>query len=187
MAVFAEPLAAAYAVLRDLSAAIGERLILFGDGRLGQLIARVTFDAGYEVLVVGRHPAKLQLCRDLGMATHQLHADLTLPGEFDIAVDATGDVRALPLILGCLRPRGTLILKSTSARQADLDLAPLVVNELRVIGSRCGPFPPAITALAQGIIDPRPLISDCYPLSAGVQAMARAAAAGVLKVLLTAG
>jgi len=180
-AVFTEPVAAAYAALRDLPPDAGERIVVFGDGRLGQLIAMAFVAEGYDPLLVGHHAAKLEIANSQGIRT-----TTTPPAgvEFDVAVDATGRSEALSAILDCLRPRGTLILKTTAAQRGTLDLSRIVVNELRVIGSRCGPFPRAVAALSTGRLDPKPLISATYPLSDASQAFAYATQSGVLKVLL---
>ena len=181
MAVFTEPVAAAYATLRDLPADAGNRIIIFGDGLLGQLIAAALVAEGYDPLLLGRHPSKLEVANTLGIRT-----TLAVPGdvEFDIAVDATGRAEALSTILDCLRPRGTLILKTTAAHPGTLDLSRIVVNELHVIGSRCGPFPEALDALSSGRLDPAPLISATYPLAKAMKAFEYAAQSSVLKVLL---
>ena len=181
MAVFVEPLAAAYAALRDVPEGVGDRVIIFGDGRLGQLIARVFHSEGYQPLLVGRHPAKLALAEQAGIETA-----LEPPAgqEYDLAIDVTGNAQAIQQIFGLLRPRGVLILKTTSAEKSTLDFSPVVVNELRIIGSRCGPFPRAIQALAQGAIDPRPLISGRFPLKDGLAAFELARDRASLKVLL---
>jgi threonine dehydrogenase-like Zn-dependent dehydrogenase len=181
VAVFTEPVAAAYAALRDLPADAGERVAIFGDGRLGQLIALAFVAEGYDPLLVGHHAAKLEIANSQGIRT-----TTTPPAgvEFDVAVDATGRSEALSAILDCLRPRGTLILKTTAAQRGTLDLSRIVVNELRVIGSRCGPFPRAVAAPSTGRLDPKPLISATYPLSDASQAFAYATQSGVLKVLL---
>ena len=182
MAVFVEPLAAAYAALRDTPDGAGDRVIVFGDGRLGQLIARVFQAEGYAPLLIGHHVQKLALAAQAGIATA-----MTPPAgqEYDIAVDATGSPQAISQIFDLLRPRGALILKTTSAQPATIDLSPVVVNELRLIGSRCGPFPRAIQALATGKIDPRPLITATYPLSQALDAFQRARQRGSMKILLT--
>jgi len=181
MAVFVEPLAAAYAALRDVPPDVGDRVIVLGDGRLGQLIARVFQAEGYHPLLVGRHHHKLSLAADAGIRTA---TELPTGQEFDIAVDATGNPQAIAQLFGILRPRGALILKTTSAFPSEIDLSPVVVNELRIIGSRCGPFPRAIQALAQGHIDPRPLITAVYPLAQGLEAFEHARRRESLKVLL---
>ena len=181
MAVFVEPLAAAYAALRDVPPDAGDRVVVLGDGRLGQLIARVFQAEGYHPLLVGRHKHKLDLAAAAGIRTATA---LPAGQEFDIAVDATGHPQAVGALFAALRPRGVLILKTTSARPAEIDLSPVVVNELRVIGSRCGPFPRAIRALAQGIIDPRPLITAVYPLEQALAAFDHARQRQSLKILL---
>jgi UPF0755 protein len=159
----------------------GDRVIVFGDGRLGQLIARVFQAEGYHPLLIGRHAKKLALAAQAGVETA-----LEPPAgqEYDIAIDVTGNAQALQQIFGLLRPRGALILKTTSAYKSELDLSPVVVNELRVIGSRCGPFPRAIRALSQGDIDPRPLITAQFPLEQAETAFALARQRESLKVLL---
>ena len=181
VAVFAEPVAAAYAALRDLPPDAGERVIVFGDGRLGQVIAAAFVAEGYDPLLVGRHAAKLEIAKRQGIRTAS-----AMPAgvEFDVAVDATGRAEALSSILDCLRPRGTLILKTTSAHPGTLDLSRIVVNELRVIGSRCGPFPQALAAFSTGRLDPKALISASYPLSEAQRAFAHATQSSALKVLL---
>ena len=181
MAVFVEPLAAAYAALRDTPEDVGDRVIIFGDGRLGQLIARVFHSEGYQPLLVGRHKEKLAVAAQAGIRT-ALHPR---PGqEYDIAVDVTGNAQALQEIFTLLRPRGALILKTTSAFPSTLDFSPVVVNELRIIGSRCGPFPRAIQALSEGVIDPRPLITAQFPLEEGLEAFDQARDRASLKVLV---
>ncbi len=181
MAVFVEPLAAAYAALRDAPEDVGDRVIIFGDGRLGQLIARVFQGEGYQPLLVGHHPDKLAIAAQAGIETT---TEPPAGREYDIAVDVTGNAQAIQQIFGLLRPRGALILKTTSAEKSTLDFSPVVVNELRIIGSRCGPFPRAIQALAQGVIDPRPLITGRFPLEEGLSAFELARDRASLKVLL---
>ncbi len=181
MAVFVEPLAAAYAALRDLPADAGQRVVVLGDGRLGQLIARVFRAEGYDPLLVGHHAHKLALAQQAGIRTARA---LPIGEEFDVAVEVTGRPQALADLFQVVRPRGVIILKTTSAAPASLDWSPVVVQELRVIGSRCGPFPQAIDALAQGLIDPLPLITAIYPLAQGLEAFQRARDRASLKVLL---
>ena len=180
-AVFVEPLAAAYAALRDVPPDAGDRVIILGDGRLGQLIARVFKAEGYDPLLVGRHAHKLALAARAGI---RVASQLPVDREFDIAVEATGRPEALAQLFDVLRPRGALILKTTAAHPASLDLGPVVVNEFRLIGSRCGSFPRAIQALAEARVDPRPLITAIYPLAQGLEAFAHARQRDSLKILL---
>ena len=154
-----------------------DRVALLGDGKLALLIAQV-LRTRCRLAVFGKHADKLALLHDVQVSTDPPS------GQFDVVVEATGSERGFRQALGLVRPRGTLVLKSTVADAVQLDLAPLVVNEVTVVGSRCGPFEPAIAALASGEVDPRPLISASLPLSCGVAAFERAVQPGVLKVLL---
>ena len=185
VAVFTEPVAAAFQVPSQVPVARDDRVIVLGDGRLGQLCAQVLAGLSDHVLVVGKHRQKLSLLDGLGIEGRLLHerpADRTA----DLVVDCTGSESGLATALDLVRPRGTIVLKTTIARTQTLSLAPVVVDEVTVVGSRCGPFAAALDALAGGLIDVRPLISDRFDLSEGVRALERAAEPGVLKVLLSA-
>jgi threonine dehydrogenase-like Zn-dependent dehydrogenase len=131
---------------------------------------------------VGKHPHKLALLHQLGMATVLLNA--WRPRLADIVVEATGSTAGLALAMESIRPRGTLVLKSTVASPHTLSLAPLVINEITVVGSRCGRFPPALQALAHGQVTVAPLIDRVYPLAEGLQALAHAARPGTRKIVL---
>lgn len=133
---------------------------------------------GYDAIVGGHHPEK---ARRLGLATQH---EKDLNARYDVVVDCTGSSDGFTRALELVRPRGTLILKSTAAASADLNLAPVVINEITVLGSRCGRFAPALDAMASGKIDPRPLISATLPLDDGLQALEEAAKSSNLKVLL---
>jgi threonine dehydrogenase-like Zn-dependent dehydrogenase len=141
------------------------------------------------VLLAGKHDEKLTLARQRGTSTFRIDdtADARLPNarRADVVVECTGSARGLAMALQVIRPRGTLVLKSTVAERSSVDLAPIVIDEILVQGSRCGPFAPAIHALSQGRIDVKSLVTDRFPLEAGVAAFERAAQPGVLKVLLT--
>ncbi len=155
---------------------------VLGSGRLGLLIGKVLALSGSEVLLLGRHKRSLELPRQLG-----LDAGLTMEFEdssFEIVVEATGNKNGLDQALRLTKPLGTLVMKSTYAELADVDLTKVVVGELTVIGSRCGPFEPALRLLASREIDVAPLIEAEYALRDGVAAMAHAAQPGVRKVLL---
>ena len=183
-AVFTEPVAAAFQIPAQLSIARHDRVIVLGDGRLGNLCAQVLGGVSDYVIVIGRHPEKLAVLDALGIETRLLH-EQTENRSADVVVDCTGSESGLPLALELVRPRGTIVLKTTIAGTQTLALAPVVVDEVTVVGSRCGPFDRALDALANGLIDVRPLISARFPLSDGVAALKRAAEPGVLKVLLS--
>jgi threonine dehydrogenase-like Zn-dependent dehydrogenase len=184
VAVFTEPLAAALRVMEQLTPRSEERVLVLGDGRLGQLVARVMTLAGHDVEAAGRHERKLALLRAAGIRT--CGPDSVEAGAFDVVVECTGSAGGFATARRALRPQGTLVLKSTYAGQLTLDASALVVDEIRVQGSRCGPFAPAIALLSEGKVDPRPLIDARFPLREGPAAFAQAGAGapGVLKVLL---
>jgi threonine dehydrogenase-like Zn-dependent dehydrogenase len=134
------------------------------------------------VTLVGKHPEKLKLAKRAGVRTALL--DDWKPKLFDIVVEATGSTSGLEAAIAAVRPRGTLVLKSTIAGEHTLSLAPLVINEVTLVGSRCGVFPPALDALAQRKISVTPLIEKAYPLADGIDAVARAGERGARKILL---
>lgn len=181
-AAFCEPLAAAFEILEQVPAAARSRCVVLGDGKLGLLAAQVLAAAGARVLAVGRHPDKLAILRRRGIETTT--ADAWDRARADVVVEATGRAEGFAQAAAATRPRGTLVVKSTVAHAAPLDLAPVVVDELTVVGSRCGPFAPALDALARGTVDVRALIGARHRLRDGVEALQRAARPGVLKVLL---
>lgn len=182
VAVFTEPLAAALEILEQVDIAADDRVLVLGDGRLGQLVARVLARTGCRLVAAGRHERKLALLRDAGIRTAP--AGELAPGSFDLAVECTGSAEGFGLARRALRPRGALVLKSTYAGQLTFDASSVVVDEITLIGSRCGPFAPALALLATGAVDPRPLIDARYPLPDGLAALENAATTGVLKVLL---
>ncbi len=181
-AVFAEPLAAAYEVLEQVHVMPNQDCVVLGDGKLGLLVAQVLRQAGAQVLVVGHHPENLEILARRDIET--IEDSGWTPGSASLVVDATGSADGLLRAISATRPRGTVVLKSTTATRANVDLSKLVVNEIRVVGSRCGPFPPAIRALETGSIDVRSLISHRSSLSDATQALARAGETGQLKVLI---
>jgi threonine dehydrogenase-like Zn-dependent dehydrogenase len=185
-AVFAEPLAAAAHVLDDLPPGRppDEPVLVLGDGKLGQLIVRGLVGAGARVLLVGHHAEKLALARAAG-AEGVLEDDLgSVPERFTCVVEATGSVAGMRRALALTAPRGTVVLKTTVAGASEVDLSPIVIDELRLVGSRCGDMGLAIELLTSGRVDPRPLISARFPLERADQALARAAQPGTLKVLI---
>jgi threonine dehydrogenase-like Zn-dependent dehydrogenase len=181
-AVFTEPLAAALAVYEAAPATLTQRVLVIGDGTLGLLISFTLALRGLETHLAGHYREHLGLAEPYGVATW-LEEELPR-GEFDLVVEASGSPGGLALALARVRPRGTVVMKSTFVGQAPLDPALLVVPEVRLVGSRCGPFPAALRLLTRGGLDPQPLISRIFPLSQGQEALDFARQKGVLKVLL---
>ncbi len=179
-AVFAEPLAAALHVLDE--SPIGPAIVL-GDGKLGQLIARALLSAGLAVTVLGRHADKLASVAAVG-ATPVFESESASLGRVPTVVEATGSAAGLARALTLVAPRGLLVLKTTVAGPIAIDLAPVVIDEVRVVGSRCGDLGRAIEVLRFGQVDPTPLIAARYPLSRADLALEHAARKGVLKVLI---
>ena len=180
--VFVEPLAAAVQVIRQRPIQPGERVVVLGDGKLGLLTAQVLKQTEANLTLVGRNDSKLSLAQDWGIQTAQQG---TLPANSaDVVVDCTGQATGIADALHIIRPRGDLILKSTYYGLPEVDLTRVVVDEIRVIGSRCGPFTDAIDLLSQGKIDIAPLIDARYPLDSGLEALRHAGKKGTLKVIL---
>jgi threonine dehydrogenase-like Zn-dependent dehydrogenase len=190
VAVFTEPLAAAFQIPAQVRIARTDRVMVLGDGRLGNLCAQVLARESDHVTVVGKHSAKLAVLERLGVATQLLNAPDLEGGEgpqrADIVVDCTGSASGLTTALQLVRPRGTVVLKTTIAGEQTLALASVVVDEVTIIGSRCGPFDRALEALAAGTVEVRGMIHDRFDLADGVRALQRAAEPGVLKVLIDA-
>lgn len=185
-AVFIEPLAAAFQVVKQCPIEKRQRAVVVGSGRLGLLVAQVLKTTGCKLEVVGRNQLTLDFCEKKGIQTRHI-TELIPRAEHDVVVDCSGSPEGFELALKLVRPRGTLVLKSTHAGAMPLNLAPLVVNEINLIGSRCGPFAEAINALARREIDVESLISRQLPLDRGGEAMAMAAEAGYVKILLKIG
>jgi threonine dehydrogenase-like Zn-dependent dehydrogenase len=183
MAVFTEPVAAAFQIPAQVKVSLGDRIIVLGDGRLGNLCAQVLAQHAKDVVVVGKHPGKLALLTARGIATTLL-SNLPEPRSADIVVDCTGSATGLPTALGLVKPRGTVVLKTTVAGEQTMAYAPFVIDEVTLVGSRCGPFAPALEALDRGAVEVRPLISQSFDLSNGIEALRSAGEKGVLKVLL---
>jgi threonine dehydrogenase-like Zn-dependent dehydrogenase len=182
VAVFTEPLAAAFEILEQVDVEPGCEATVLGDGKLGLLVAQVLHKAGARVLAVGKHSDKLAILENRGIAT--VPRDRWDGGAADLVVEATGTADGFELAVAATRPRGTLVVKSTVAEPTRLNLAPLVINEISVVGSRCGPFEPALKALASNSVDVRSLISERVPLRDAADALRLAAQPGRLKVLI---
>ena len=182
VAVFAEPVAAAFRVPEQLPFTGKERVIVLGDGKLGQLVAQVLWLQTKNLVCVGKHAAKLAHLARLGIGTALL--DDPLERGADVVVEATGSPRGLERALELVRPEGVVVLKTTSAQATPLDLSVPVVQEVTLLGSRCGPFRPALEALAMGNVDVQPLISGAFELRDAAEALRQAQSPHSLKILL---
>jgi len=202
-AVFAEPLAAALEILEQSHIRPTDRVAVVGDGKLGLLCAQVLRLPGCEVVVIGRHPERWALLHELGIvgmndlgrgdketrkqgdrkhSSLSPHLPVSLSGAFDIVVDCTGQPSGLTVARNLVRPRGRLVLKSTFAAESGVNLSRLVVDEVQLLGSRCGPFAPALRLLERGLINVQPLVAGQFPLHQGL--IAFASASRQLKMLL---
>jgi threonine dehydrogenase-like Zn-dependent dehydrogenase len=186
VAVFTEPVAAAFQIPAQITIGRNDRVAILGDGRLGNLCAQVLARLSDNILVVGKHAEKLAILASMGIATTLL-SDSLEERAYDIVVDCTGSESGLPTALKLVRPRGTIVLKTTVAGQQTMAWAPFVIDEVTLVGSRCGPFDQALAALDKGHVQVQPLISDRFDLSAGLDALLRAQTKGILKVLLDVG
>jgi threonine dehydrogenase-like Zn-dependent dehydrogenase len=182
-AVFVEPLAAACEILDQVKIPSGERVAVLGDGKLGLLIAQALKAHGAKVHHFGRHKQKLRISQQAGIEVEFTGTKLPRAA-FEFVVDATGSAEGLREAVQMVRPRGTVILKSTVHGIVPIDTAPVIVNEVTLVGSRCGRFEPALRLLRTGKVKVGQLISDRFPLSAAPRAFERAAERGVLKVLI---
>lgn len=185
VATFTEPVAAALEIQQQVPVRPDDRVLVVGDGKLGQLVAQTLALTGCDLLVVGRHQDKLANLAARGIKTGL--ADAVTDRAFDLSVECTGNPEGFAIARRALRPRGILVLKSTYAGQLTFDASSLVVDEITLIGSRCGPFPQALNVLATAQVDVEPLIHARYPLEEGLSAFERAQQRGVLKVLLEIG
>jgi alcohol dehydrogenase len=188
-AVFVEPLAAACEILQQVDVRGVREAAVLGDGKLAQLIARVLCTAVPRVVMHGKHERKLALARRANIATKRV---LGKPGDlrrikqtYDLLVEASGSPTGLALAQHMTKPRGTLVLKSTFHGAAPVETWPIVVKEITVIGSRCGPFGKALALLQSGKVDPTPLVTQTFPLAAAPQAIEFAQRRDVMKVLLS--
>jgi len=189
-AVFVEPLAAVCEILEQVNARKFRSAAVLGDGKLAQLIARVLRTTIRRVVMYGKHEKKLAIARRAGIETKKVRGDAgdlkRVRESYALLVEATGSPSGLALAQQMTEPRGTLVLKSTFHGAAPVETWLIVVKEINVVGSRCGPFERAIALLRSGKVDPRPLISRTFPLAEAQRAIAFAQRAGVLKVLLKA-
>jgi threonine dehydrogenase-like Zn-dependent dehydrogenase len=184
-AVFTEPLAAACEILDQIEICPEHRVAVIGDGKLGQLIARVLATTGCNLILIGKHLDKLELAASAGIKTVELHnLKIDPASRFDFVVEASGSGSGLQLALDQVKPRGTIILKSTFHGPIQLDAWRIVVNEICVLGSRCGRFEKALKLLEEGRVKVEDLIAGEFRLSDGIAAIAAAQTKGTLKILL---
>ena len=183
-AVFTEPLAAACGIVERTSIRSSERVAIIGDGKLGLLCAQVIALTGAETLLIGKHRNKVRIAERRGIETNTPQQAKKRSRQFDVVVEASGAAAGFGLALDLLRPKGRLVLKSTFNSTTEIDAARIVVDEISIIGSRCGRFKPAIDLLKKGAVDVESLISEEFPLYEGIQAMERAGSKGIMKVLL---
>jgi alcohol dehydrogenase len=186
-ATFAEPVAAACEILEQITLEPGTPVAIVGDGRLGLLVCQVLQHAGAQVTLIGRHGWKLDLARAWGVRVLGEGDEELTPSSFAVTVDATGSPRGLAEALRLAQPRGTVVMKSTFHGAANFDAAKLVVDEITLLGSRCGLFPPALELLRQGHVNVHHLITRTFPLELGLEAFEFLDQTSALKVLLEMG
>lgn len=185
VAVFCEPLAAALQMLETFPVHPSDLVLVLGDGKLGFLSAQVLQLAGAQVIVLGHHSENLRLFEELGISASS--DDEAYLGRADVVVECTGRPAGFARALELVRPRGAILLKSTYAGEHPLNLSDIAVKEIQVVGSRCGPFPPALRLLARGAVHVRPFIEHIYPLEEGEAAFTHASRAGARKILIALG
>ena len=183
-ATFVEPVAAALEILEQKHIQPNDKIAVLGDGKLGMLCGQVLTLQGNSVTLMGKHQSKLDLASSLGL--NAVHKDNTgdLASQFDLVVECSGGSDGLSTAMNLVKPRGTIVLKTTRATPPALDTNRLVIDEITLLGSRCGPFPPAIELLAAGRVKVEPLIQGVYPLAQSLEALEHAGQAGTLKILL---
>lgn len=182
-AVFVEPLAAGLEILEQLHIQPVEKVVILGDGKLGLTTALALNASNIDVLLIGKHQNKLDIANKQGVKTKLLQ-DLEVKKEWDFVVEATGSISGFEMALALTKPRGTLVLKSTVAASKEFNLAPIVIDEIRVQGSRCGQFAPALRLLASGKVDFKPLISAIFNVDDAIEAFEKNKEKDALKVLI---
>lgn len=182
-AVFVEPLAAACEITEQLHIQPAQKVVVLGDGKLGLTTALTLHAQGLDVTLIGKHQNKLDIAKNQGVKTGLLQ-DLEITNNFDVVVEATGSVSGFETSLALVKPRGVLVLKSTIATGKELNLAPIVINEITVLGSRCGQFPPALRLLENEKIDFKPFISATYSIDDAIEAFEANKSKETIKVLV---
>lgn len=182
-AVFVEPTAAAFEILEQIHLEPNYEVAVLGDGRLGAIVSQVMRNVGSAVTCIGKHQRKISLISSLGINALRLE-EINGSQRFDVVVDCTGSADGLHTAAKLVKPRGTIVMKTTTQKKSSVDLSRIVVDEVRIIGSRCGPFNPTIHALESGAVRTRELIDWVFPLSRALEAFKKASENEVLKVLL---
>lgn len=182
-AVFTEPLAAALEILEQIHIPPYKKIAVLGDGKLGLMIALALNAAGLDLILIGKHENKLEIAKKQGVKT-KLLSDVEIKKEYDFVVEATGSISGFETSLALTKPRGTLILKSTIAASKEFNFAPVVVDEITIVGSRCGQFAPALRLLESGRIDVKPLISDIFEFDESIAAFERNKEKSSIKVIV---
>ncbi len=183
-AVFIEPLAAALEILEQLHIKPYEKVAILGDGKLGLTTALALNASGLDVLLIGKHQNKLDIANNQHVKTCLLDA-MIIKNQYDVVVEATGSLSGFETSISLVKPRGTLVLKSTIAASKEFNFAPIVVNEITVLGSRCGQFKPALRFLEQKKIDFKPLISAIYPIDKAIEAFEKNKEKDTIKILIS--
>lgn len=183
-AVFIEPLAAAYEIIEQVHIQPADKVALLGDGKLGLSIALVLGALNIDITHIGKHQNKLDISKNAGNKTMLLDNAKGLEQSFDVVIEATGSKGGFETSLSLTKPRGILVLKSTIAAKEGLNLAPVVINEITVVGSRCGQFAPVMRLLGKGAIDVKPLITKIMPFNQGIEAFELNRQKDTLKVIL---
>ncbi len=182
--VFVEPLAAALEITEQHHIKPFEKVVVLGDGKLGLITALALNAQNIDVTLVGKHQNKLDIAKAQGVETSLLN-DFAIEKKYDVVVEATGSISGFETALALTKPRGVLVLKSTVAASKEFNLAPIVIDEITVLGSRCGQFPAALRLLKSGKIDFSPLISATYPIDKAIEAFEKNKEKETLKVLLS--
>ena len=182
-AVFVEPLAAACEIVEQLHIDPMKKIVVLGDGKLGLTTALTLNALNLDVLLVGKHQNKLDIAKEQGVKTKLLQ-DLVIENKYDIVVEATGSASGFETSMALTKPRGVLVLKSTVASGKELNLAPIVINEITVLGSRCGQFPPALRLLEKNRIDFSKFITKIYPIESALEAFEANKAKESIKILI---
>jgi threonine dehydrogenase-like Zn-dependent dehydrogenase len=183
-AVFTEPLAAALEILEQIKIEPSWRVLVIGDGKLGLLVSMALRLTGCDLTLVGKHRSKMDIFAGMGGSVELLDSFCASEGRFDLVVEASGHPSGWDLAVSRVKPRGTVILKSTYHGELNFNPAPLVINEITVTGSRCGRFGPALRLMERGLIDPTPLISGIFSLDQAEEAFRKSQDRDALKILL---